>query len=95
LRSILALVSSGENQTEDSGPNGRNLRPTVDPVGSIRLILSTSVIFRLNLGILDADQTLGDRKISAREGPTAKYYQLARLGRFHKAPRVESILFVK
>jgi len=33
--------ASGENQTEDSGPNGRNLRPTVDPVGSIRLILST------------------------------------------------------
>ena len=34
--------ASGENQTDDSGPNGRNLRPTVDPVGSIRLILSTS-----------------------------------------------------
>jgi hypothetical protein len=33
---------SGENQTEDSGPNGRNLRPTVDPAGSIRLILSIS-----------------------------------------------------
>jgi hypothetical protein len=33
---------SGENQTEDSGPNGRNLRSTVDPMGSIRLILSTS-----------------------------------------------------
>jgi len=33
---------SGENQTEDSGPNGRNLRSTVDPAGSIRLILSTS-----------------------------------------------------
>ena len=34
--------ASGENQTEDSRPNGRNLRSTVDPVGSIRLILSTS-----------------------------------------------------
>ena len=44
------------------------------------LALVSSVIFRLNLGILDANQTLGDRKISAREGPTAKYYQLARLG---------------
>src|SRR6516164_4130571 len=38
--------ASGENQTEDSGPNGRNLRPTVDPVGSIRLILSTSAAQR-------------------------------------------------
>src|SRR6516165_11273222 len=34
-------TSSGENQTEDSAPNGRNLRSTVDPAGSIRLILST------------------------------------------------------
>ena len=33
--------ASRKNQTEDSGPNGRNLRSTVDPVGSIRLILST------------------------------------------------------
>jgi hypothetical protein len=33
--------SSGKNQTEDSGPNGRNLRSTVDLAGSIRLILST------------------------------------------------------
>jgi transposase-like protein len=38
-----ANTPSGENQTEDSGPNGRNLRSTVDPMGSIRLILSTSV----------------------------------------------------
>jgi hypothetical protein len=37
-----SVHASGENQTEDSGPNGRNLRSTVDPVGSIRLILSTS-----------------------------------------------------
>ena len=35
-------AASGENQTEGSRPNGGNLRPTVDPVGSIRLILSTS-----------------------------------------------------
>ena len=35
------LIASGENQTEGSGPNGRNLRATVDPVGSIRLTLST------------------------------------------------------
>ena len=34
-------ISSGENQTEGSGTNGRNLRPTVDPMGSIRMILST------------------------------------------------------
>src|SRR6516162_862063 len=39
-----AASSSGENQTEDSGPNGRNLRSTVDPVGSICLILSTSAL---------------------------------------------------
>jgi len=31
-----------KSETEESGPNGRNLRPTVDSVGSIRLILSTS-----------------------------------------------------
>jgi hypothetical protein len=30
-----------KSETEESGPNGRNLRPTVDSVGSIRLILST------------------------------------------------------
>lgn len=35
--------TSGENQTEGSGTNGRNLRPTVDPMGSIRMILSTRV----------------------------------------------------
>jgi len=34
--------ANGENQTEGSPLNGRNLRSTVDPVGSIRLILSTS-----------------------------------------------------
>jgi hypothetical protein len=39
--------ASDENQTEDSGPNGRNLRSTVDPVGSIRLISSTSLCARL------------------------------------------------
>ena len=33
---------SGQNQTEGSGPNGRNLRLTVSPVGSIPLILSAS-----------------------------------------------------
>jgi hypothetical protein len=36
------MFASGENQTEDSWPNGRNLRSTVDLAGSIRLILSTS-----------------------------------------------------
>jgi hypothetical protein len=36
--------TSGENQPEESGSNGPNLRPTVDSVGSIRLILSTSVV---------------------------------------------------
>jgi hypothetical protein len=40
---LMPNLLSGKNQTEDSGPNGRNLRSTVDPVGSIRLILSTSV----------------------------------------------------
>jgi predicted ATPase/class 3 adenylate cyclase len=35
-------LASGKNQTEDSRPNGRNLRSTVDPAGSILLILSTS-----------------------------------------------------
>jgi len=39
----LLPATSGENQTEDSWPNGRNLRSTVDLAGSIRLILSTSV----------------------------------------------------
>ena len=34
--------ASGENQSEGSALNGRNLRSTFDPVGSIRLILSTS-----------------------------------------------------
>jgi hypothetical protein len=40
---IIQIITrpSGENQTEDSGTNGRNLRSTVDPVGSIRLLLST------------------------------------------------------
>jgi hypothetical protein len=37
-------LSSGENQTEDSALNGRNLRSTFDPMGSIRLILSTSFV---------------------------------------------------
>jgi hypothetical protein len=35
------VAASGENQTEDSALNGRNLRSTFDPMGSIRLILST------------------------------------------------------
>jgi hypothetical protein len=30
-------MASGENQTEDSALNGRNLRSTFDPMGSIRL----------------------------------------------------------
>src|SRR5208282_3496948 len=34
--------ASGENQSEGSALNGRNLRSTFDPVGFIRLILSTS-----------------------------------------------------
>ena len=42
INRLFPQPASGENQTEDSGPNGRNLRSTVDPVGSIRLILSTS-----------------------------------------------------
>jgi|SRR6266851_6731816 hypothetical protein len=33
--------ASGENQIEGSEQNGRNLRSTVTPVGSIRLIVST------------------------------------------------------
>src|SRR5271167_878508 len=35
-------TAGGKNQTEGSGPNGRHLRPTVNPGGSICLILSTS-----------------------------------------------------
>jgi len=50
--------ASGENQTEDSGPNGRNLRSTVDPVGSIRLILSTSARLKSRSGGVEPGQHL-------------------------------------
>ena len=49
---------SGENQTEGSGPNGGNLRPTVDPVGSICLILST----RMSIGVADHRLAGTDRR---------------------------------
>jgi hypothetical protein len=48
----LTRCSSGEHQTEVSAPNGRNLSPTIDPVGSIRLILSTSMNIPLKPGAL-------------------------------------------
>jgi hypothetical protein len=43
LVALYWLRASGKNQTEGSGPNGRDLRPTINPGGSIRLIVSTRV----------------------------------------------------
>ena len=41
MSALAAGIPSGENQTEGSALNGRNLRSSFDPVGSIGLILST------------------------------------------------------
>jgi hypothetical protein len=51
----ISQYSRGKDQTEGSGPNGRNLRPTVNPVGFVCFIVSTrtmSILCKLGFASL-------------------------------------------